>query len=160
MKFYNYKKIDEMVQPLIKMMQKEYPNDAQLTIDSNSAKIQYVHEELMFLESSLMPNKGDENGLKEVFFKALGRIGIWREVRGQPHLMECSVCHTTSLKGNFDFCPKCGSRNEKAEKGAMPDCEWMQDEMCVNDQSPMCADYCPVPDVEGVCRFEERSDGK
>lgn len=38
----------------------------------------------------------------------------------------------------------------------MADCKWMQDEMCVNDQCPLCADYCPVPDVEGVCRHEER----
>ena len=43
---------------------------------------------------------------------------------------------------------------------AMVDCKWMQDEICVNDQCPMCADYCPVPDVEGVCRHEERGDGK
>lgn len=41
----------------------------------------------------------------------------------------------------------------------MPDCIWMQDEICVNDQCPMCADYCPVADIEGVCRFEERGEG-
>jgi hypothetical protein len=22
----------------------------------------------------------------------------------------------------------------------------------------MCADYCPVPDIEGVCKYEERED--
>ena len=38
----------------------------------------------------------------------------------------------------------------------MDDCKWMQDEICVNADCPMCADYCPVPDVDGVCRFEER----
>ena len=38
----------------------------------------------------------------------------------------------------------------------MADCKWMRDEICVNDQCPMCADYCPVADYEGVCRFEER----
>ena len=32
----------------------------------------------------------------------------------------------------------------------MPDCKWMQDEICVN----------PVVDVEGVCRFEEREGAK
>ena len=36
------------------------------------------------------------------------------------------------------------------------DCKWMQDEICVNADCPMCADYCPVPDIPGVCRFEER----
>ena len=40
----------------------------------------------------------------------------------------------------------------------MADCKWMQDEICVNDQCPMCADYCPVVDYEGVCRYEERED--
>lgn len=38
----------------------------------------------------------------------------------------------------------------------MPDCKWMQDEICVNADCPMRADYCPVPDVPGVCRFEEK----
>lgn len=37
------------------------------------------------------------------------------------------------------------------------DCKWMQDEICVNADCPMCCDYCPVPDTEGVCRFEDRS---
>lgn len=38
----------------------------------------------------------------------------------------------------------------------MADCKWCQDEICVNADCPMCCDYCPVPDTEGVCRFEER----
>ena len=38
----------------------------------------------------------------------------------------------------------------------MPDCKWMQDEVCVNADCPMRADFCPVPDIPGVCRFEER----
>lgn len=38
----------------------------------------------------------------------------------------------------------------------MDDCEWCQDEICVNADCPMCCDYCPVPDVDGVCRFEKR----
>ena len=27
-----------------------------------------------------------------------------------------------------------------------------------NADCPMCADYCPVADVPGVCRFEDRGD--
>lgn len=42
----------------------------------------------------------------------------------------------------------------------MPDCKWMKDEICVNADCPMVADYCPVADVEGVCRFEKRESGK
>ena len=37
------------------------------------------------------------------------------------------------------------------------DCKYCQgDEVCVNADCPMCADFCPVPDTEGVCRFEDR----
>ena len=25
---------------------------------------------------------------------------------------------------------------------------------------PMCCDFCPVPDIPGVCRFEEREEAK
>lgn len=38
----------------------------------------------------------------------------------------------------------------------MTDCKWYHAEFCVNDQCPMCADYCPVPDVADVCKWEER----
>ena len=72
MKFYNYKKIDDLVQPLIKMMQVEYPNNAQLVIDSNSAKIQYVHQDLILLESSLMPQKEAPNALASALATSLG----------------------------------------------------------------------------------------
>ena len=40
----------------------------------------------------------------------------------------------------------------------MADCKWCQDEICVNADCPMCCDYCPVPDTDGVCRFEERGE--
>ena len=38
----------------------------------------------------------------------------------------------------------------------MTDCKYYYDEFCVNDKCPMCADYCPVPDTENVCKWEER----
>ena len=41
---------------------------------------------------------------------------------------------------------------------AMPDCKYCQDEVCVNADCPMRADFCPVPDIPGVCRFEEREE--
>ena len=41
----------------------------------------------------------------------------------------------------------------------MTDCKYCQgDEICVNADFPMCCDFCPVPDVPGVCRFEEREE--
>lgn len=38
------------------------------------------------------------------------------------------------------------------------ECKYNQDEFCTNDQCPMFADYCPVPDVEGVCKYEDREE--
>ena len=72
MKFYDYKKIDDLVQPLIQMMQAEYPSNAQLVIDSNSATIQYVHKDLIFLETSLKPKTDDRNVLAGALAAALG----------------------------------------------------------------------------------------
>ena len=40
----------------------------------------------------------------------------------------------------------------------MDDCKYCQDEICVNADCPMCCDFCPVVDVPGVCRFEEREE--
>ena len=42
----------------------------------------------------------------------------------------------------------------------MPDCKYCQDEVCVNSDCPMCAGFCPAPDIPGVCRFEEREEAK
>ena len=33
-------------------------------------------------------------------------------------------------------------------------CKYCKDEICVNDACPLCADYCPVIDVPGVCKYE------
>ena len=38
----------------------------------------------------------------------------------------------------------------------MTECNWCKDEICVNADCPICCDYCPVPDTEGVCKFEDR----
>lgn len=40
----------------------------------------------------------------------------------------------------------------------MGKCRYEQDEFCVNDQCPMRGDYCPVPDIVGVCQHEDRED--
>ena len=47
-------------------------------------------------------------------------------------------------------------RGSEGLVAAMTDCKYCQDEICVNDDCPMRADFCPVPDTEGVCRFEDR----
>lgn len=33
-----------------------------------------------------------------------------------------------------------------------------KDEFCTNAKCPMCADYCPVPDTKGICKYEEREE--
>jgi hypothetical protein len=34
-------------------------------------------------------------------------------------------------------------------------CKWLQNEICVNWDCPAVADFCPVVDNPGVCRYEE-----
>ena len=34
-------------------------------------------------------------------------------------------------------------------------CKWCHEEACTNASCPVCADFCPVVDYPGVCRFEE-----
>lgn len=36
------------------------------------------------------------------------------------------------------------------------ECKWNIDEICVNADCPMCADYCPVVNYPDVCRHEVR----
>lgn len=45
---------------------------------------------------------------------------------------------------------------EKTVTAMNDECKWMQDEVCVNADCPACADYCPVADTPGVCKYEER----
>ena len=37
-------------------------------------------------------------------------------------------------------------------------CKYNQDEFCVNADCPMRGDYCPVPDIEFVCKYEDREE--
>lgn len=36
------------------------------------------------------------------------------------------------------------------------ECKYCQDEVCVNADCPLVADFCPVVDTPNVCKFEER----
>lgn len=42
----------------------------------------------------------------------------------------------------------------------MVECKYCFDEICVNADSPMCADYCPVSDTPDVCKWEDRTPQK
>ena len=39
-------------------------------------------------------------------------------------------------------------------------CKWLQDEICVNGDCPAVADFCPVVNHPGVCRYEEMDENK
>lgn len=39
-------------------------------------------------------------------------------------------------------------------------CKWLQDEVCVNADCPVCADFCPVVNYPGVCRYEVIEDDR
>jgi hypothetical protein len=49
MRSYSWQKINEMVQPLMQMMEADYPIDAQLVITAGFAKIEFVHEDMNFM---------------------------------------------------------------------------------------------------------------
>ena len=36
--------------------------------------------------------------------------------------------------------------------------KYNQDEFCTNADCPMRGDYCPVPDIEFVCKYEDREE--
>ena len=38
------------------------------------------------------------------------------------------------------------------------ECKYNQDEFCTNADCPMHGDYCPVPDINGVCQYEDREE--
>ena len=38
------------------------------------------------------------------------------------------------------------------------ECKYNYDEFCTNDQCPARGDYCPVPDTEGICQYEDREE--
>lgn len=48
MKNYNHAKIDELLQPLMKMMQEEFPNGFKLIVEPYFSQIVYEHSEMVF----------------------------------------------------------------------------------------------------------------
>ena len=48
MKKYDFNKIDKLLQPLMAMMQEEFPNNCKLIIEPNFARIVYEHDEIIF----------------------------------------------------------------------------------------------------------------
>lgn len=57
MKLYNYAQLDEHIQWLIEMMNREYPNNYELVIDSVGANIRSTQSDMTFLRKDLKDNK-------------------------------------------------------------------------------------------------------
>lgn len=52
MKAYNYQRISDLITPLMDMMREEYPNNAELIITSDFAKIQYTLTDMNFMRKN------------------------------------------------------------------------------------------------------------
>mgnify|MGYP003301793708 CR=1 FL=1 len=52
MKSYNYQRISDLITPLMDMMREEYPNNAELIITSDFAKIQYALTDMNFMRKN------------------------------------------------------------------------------------------------------------
>ena len=42
--------------------------------------------------------------------------GRWLKIEKQPHLMRCSVCGSTSVEGDLNYCPRCGAKMDEVEE--------------------------------------------
>ena len=66
-----------------------------------------------------------------------------------PNELECPATGVVCL-------PWCEYLKERTVTAMNGECKWMQDEVCVNADCPACADYCPMANTPGVCKYEER----
>lgn len=48
MEKYDFNKIDKLLQPLMTMMQEEFPNNCKLIVEPHFARIVYNHDEMIF----------------------------------------------------------------------------------------------------------------
>lgn len=56
---YNRDKIDKMLQPLMTMMQEEFPNNCKLIIEPYFARIVYEHDEMIFSSDEMEKPLGE-----------------------------------------------------------------------------------------------------
>lgn len=59
MRNYNRDKIDKMLQPLMTMMQEEFPNNCKLIIEPYFARIVYEHDEMIFQSDEMKKPLGE-----------------------------------------------------------------------------------------------------
>ncbi len=61
---YNYEKIDELLQPLMKMMQDEFPNNCKLIVEPYFSQIVYEHTEMTFPSEEMKKPLGETKPMK------------------------------------------------------------------------------------------------
>ena len=59
MKKYDFNKIDKLLQPLMAMMQEEFPNNCKLVIEPYFARIVYEHDEMIFSSDEMKKPLGE-----------------------------------------------------------------------------------------------------
>lgn len=59
MKNYDFNKIDKLIQPLMTMMQEEFPNNCKLIIEPHFARIVYEHDEMIFQSEEVKNTMGN-----------------------------------------------------------------------------------------------------
>jgi hypothetical protein len=68
MKKYDFNKIDKLLQPLMTMMQEEFPNNCKLIIEPYFARIVYEHDEMIFSSDEMKKPLGETfvgDGIKD-----------------------------------------------------------------------------------------------
>lgn len=80
------------------------------------------------------------------------RANIWKgKLDWQSEFSHRFACWAKNHRG----WAKMKKSNKRVAKRRLKQ-EWKRDGD-VNADCPLCADYCPVVDAPGVCRFEERN---
>lgn len=85
--------------------------------------------------------------------------GYWCS-RFNGFYVRCLKCDaSSSAKGTKRAAKKAWNTRTQQKEVEMAECKYCVEEICVNADCPMVADYCPVPDIPSVCKYEDR-DGK
>ena len=77
MKNYNRDKIDKMLQPIMTMMQEEFPNNCKLIIEPYFSTIVYEHDEMIFQSDEMKKPLGETfvgEGIKDFHEKVFNIV--------------------------------------------------------------------------------------
>lgn len=80
----------------------------------------------------------------------VGKDEINRQ-KEELEILRTYICDNDLHWDLLSYCNKNEIRKKKKEE-----CKYCINEICVNADCPMRADYCPVYDTPGVCKYEKR----